>query len=138
MRKFTYLAMFVAILFVIGGCGAGNQNHSLDDMQRLSTTNDNTDLVNVNDTDVKSDNPRSINQVGETWGKGHDRQKIVDSLAGVNGAEVSRVTFFGNTARVTVNIDEDLSEENRQIWYNKIKQTIEKAMPRYKVKLNLK
>ncbi|MFD1020074.1 hypothetical protein [Thalassobacillus hwangdonensis] len=93
-------------------------------------------------TDTKPsgiDNPRTINNVGRTWGLKQDRDKIIESAESVPGVKVERVILESGFVRVTASIDEkDLSEADKKDWAKQIEETIEGAMPRYDIKVKVR
>lgn len=126
----TAIMIFAAILLAACG-GAGEQDQGAGE-----------GLMNTQNPEEKGnqiDNPRMINNVGDSWGLKQDREKIKSAAESVPGVEVERVILEGPLVRVTANVDNDrLSDGDRQDWEQQIEQAIYRAVPRYDIKVRVR
>jgi hypothetical protein len=85
------------------------------------------------------DNPRMINDVGETWGLAEDREKIKQAAESVPGVDVQRIILEASKVRVTADVDrENLSEADKKDWEEQILNAVEQAMPRYDITVKVR
>ncbi|KGP92464.1 hypothetical protein N780_13800 [Pontibacillus chungwhensis BH030062] len=87
---------------------------------------------------LQSDNPMQINQVGETWGLKKDKEKVFEAVDTLEGVTVRRVTFNKDVVRVRVTVEEDIkSNDERMVKAKKIKTAIQRALPRYNIRVKI-
>ncbi|MBH0230576.1 hypothetical protein H0267_10160 [Halobacillus sp. KCTC 3957] len=130
-----YTAIMVLVILVLTGCGLQMERY------QGQTSRDDVENMGMNDkVTVDTQNPRSIKNVGNTWGLKQDRQMIKDAVAQMEGVEVRRVILEASQVWVSVDVDneEDMSKEEKEQMQEKIKQTIFKAVPRYNIHVKIK
>ncbi|WP_037986078.1 hypothetical protein [Thalassobacillus devorans] len=128
--KATAIIMGAAIFLAACG-GAGGKDQGADEGLM--------DTQNTEERGNQIDNPRMINNVGDSWGLKQDREKIKSAAESVPGVEVERVILEGPLVRVTANVpDNSLSDGDRQDWEQQIEQAIYRAVPRYDIKVRVR
>ncbi|MFG6114049.1 hypothetical protein ACGTN9_02585 [Halobacillus sp. MO56] len=125
----TAIMIFAAILLAACG-GVGDQDQAGEGLMNTQ---------NPEEKGSQIDNPRMINNVGDSWGLKQDREKIKSAAESVPGVEVERIILEGPLVRVTANVDNDrLSDGDRQDWEQQIEQAIYRAVPRYDIKVRVR
>ncbi|MBM7551781.1 hypothetical protein [Thalassobacillus pellis] len=130
--KRQWIATIALAGLVLTACG-GNEGNS------RGVSEDEQGAYFTNDAPTDNYHPRTMRNVGDTWGLKQDRELIRSAAESVPGVEVQRVIIDSTTARVTANIEqENLSDADKQEWIAQIKQAIERAMPRYDIRVRVR
>ncbi|WP_079528297.1 hypothetical protein [Halobacillus hunanensis] len=106
-----------------------------------STTRDDIENLSVKDehtSEAEIENPRSMDLVGDTWGLKQDRELMKEAANQVPGVTVKRVIIEAGQARVTVDVDRELSSDEKMDWSKQIKEAVYSAVPRYNINVNIR
>ncbi|MFG6119444.1 hypothetical protein [Thalassobacillus sp. B23F22_16] len=126
----TAILAFTAIL--LAACGGADE-------QGQGPTQDLMDTQHPEERGSQIDNPRTINNVGDSWGLKQDREKVKQAAESVPGVEVERVILEGPIVRVTANVDNGrLADGEREEWEEQIEQAIYRAVPRYDIEVRVR
>ncbi len=116
-------------------CGQGYENF------QGSTTRDDIENLSVKDehtSEAEIENPRSMDNVGNTWGLKQDRELMKEAANQVPGVTVKRVIIEAGQAWVTVDVDRKLSSDEKMDWTKQIKEAVYKAVPRYNINVKIR
>ncbi|MYL35682.1 hypothetical protein GLW08_14795 [Pontibacillus yanchengensis] len=140
MRYFLVLASVVGML-IVSACASNPQGtQEVRDNQTLNIRNNDTMEEHHTKRGLQqTDNPKQMNQVGETWGIRLDKEKVHEAIDLVDGVEVRRVNFTGSHAYVSIRATQDnLSDDERKVLENKAQTAVENALPRYRIRVKMR
>ncbi|WP_163527443.1 hypothetical protein [Halobacillus ihumii] len=132
--KRIIMAGILMTLFMTA-CGQGYENF------QGSTTRDDIENLSVKDehtSEAEIENPRSMDNVGNTWGLKQDRELMKEAANQVPGVTVKRVIIEAGQAWVTVDVDRKLSSDEKMDWTKQIKEAVYKAVPRYNINVKIR
>lgn len=116
-------------------CGQNYSNYqgstNRETIENLSTQNEQT-------SEVENENPRSMDRVGDTWGLKQDRNLMKEAANQVPGVTVKRVIIEAGQAWVTVEVDRELSSDEKMDWTKQIKDAVYRAVPRYNINVKIR
>ncbi|CDQ18816.1 hypothetical protein [Halobacillus karajensis] len=130
-----WILFTVLALMFLSACGFQGEKY-----QGMTNRDDVENMGYNNEVTRETENPRTINKVGDTWGLKQDREMMKEAAQEMPGVEVKRVILESNQAWVTVHVDgeEDLSKEERADWTSQIQEAIYQAVPRYDIHVKIK
>jgi predicted small lipoprotein YifL len=124
-------------LFVLAACGQ-NQTESLQGGPLNLNNNQEFETTEEGYLPIKNNGPRTIDQTNNSpnqTSRAGDKQTIREAAENVPGVEVTSITFDDKIARVRVNVDQSLNNDERIAWSNNIKSAIEGAINRYNIQV---
>ncbi|MFC0525219.1 hypothetical protein ACFFGV_16680 [Pontibacillus salicampi] len=141
MHKRTIMAGFI-LVGMLGACAQNPQGtQEVQDVQYLNRQNADTMEGHFmkRGHQQQSDNPKQMNQVGESWGMKLDKEKVHEAMEPIEELQVRRVTFTGHRAYVVVRpVNGTTSQDEKIVLVNQAQQAVENALPRYEVKVHMK
>lgn len=133
MKNRLGVAVFIVSALLISACGQ-QDTESLQDTKQgkeFETTEDG--YLPLNDQGAKI-----YDQSGETWDLDKDKETIIEAAEKVPGVQVKSVHFEHSTAKVTVDVEEKVNDDERIAWSNNIRSAIEGAIQRYNIQVFVK
>ncbi|MFD2922925.1 hypothetical protein [Halobacillus naozhouensis] len=125
----------VLMTLLMTACGQNYSNYqgstNRETIENLSTQNEQT-------SEVENENPRSMDRVGDTWGLKQDRNLMKEAANQVPGVTVKRVIIEAGQAWVTVEVDRELSSDEKMDWTKQIKDAVYRAVPRYNINVKIR
>ncbi|UOR11242.1 HMG-box domain-containing protein [Halobacillus amylolyticus] len=129
------IGVLVMMTLITAACGQQYENFqgstNREDIENMSLQDENT-------SDVEYENPRSMDRVGDTWGRKQDREMMKEAANQVPGVTVKRVIIEAGQAWVTVSVDRELSNEEKMDWSKQIKESVYGAVPRYNINVKIR
>ncbi|QHT48174.1 hypothetical protein M662_17370 [Bacillus sp. SB49] len=131
----VYISLLV-ILVVGAACGLQQG----DKYQGMTSRDDIENMGMNNEVTRDTENPRSIDKVGYTWGLKQDRENMKEAVQQLPGVDVKRIILEAGDAWVTVDIDgeADMSDSELSEWKKQIQEAVFQAVPRYDVHVKIK
>ncbi|WP_082232654.1 hypothetical protein [Halobacillus massiliensis] len=117
----------MGLIFITAGC------YDTSEMQGYTNRQDIMNMSVPENPGPQTNNPRSIERVGETWGLKQDRDQIRNAAHTVPGVHVQRIIMENNHAWVTVSTEEKLSDNEKEQWTLDLAEKIQDAVPSYDV-----
>ncbi|WP_173918563.1 hypothetical protein [Halobacillus sp. Marseille-Q1614] len=121
------LLLTIGLILLTAGC------YNTNEMQGHTNRQDIMDMGVQKEPSPTTDNPRSIERVGDTWGLKQDRDQIRNAAHTVPGVHVQRIIMENNHAWVTVSTDKKLADDEKEQWTKDMAKTIRDAVPGYDV-----
>ncbi|MFQ3546602.1 hypothetical protein Q7A53_21200 [Halobacillus rhizosphaerae] len=118
-------------LTLLSACGQSGSYQGMTNRQDVKDMGANHKIT------AQTENPRSINNVGYTWGLKQDRNMMKEAAESVDGVHVKRVIMEASTAWVTVKVDRNLSKAETTKVQNLIKKKVYNAVPRYNINVKV-
>ncbi|QDP41677.1 hypothetical protein [Radiobacillus deserti] len=125
------IVLSAAVLF-IGTTGCAQTEPAPNSTSLLTDQAETTDPGYLQ---INNPAPRKIDETGDTWDKEKDKALIIKAAERMPRVHVKQVAFQESDAIVTVSIDEDLDEQEKQAWIENIKSAIEAEIQRYNIRV---
>ncbi|KGX94074.1 hypothetical protein N781_01365 [Pontibacillus halophilus JSM 076056 = DSM 19796] len=132
--------MMIFLIGTLGACGTTEEGSTNDvkDVQFFKRTANTLEKASDREPGYsESDNPMQVDQLGKTWGIGPDREKAREGAELVEGVDVKRISIRGSQAYVHVHVDGLTSQDEAMVYADKVRKSVQKALPRYTIKVRV-